>query len=662
MVWEFLFGESKKAKRERKRREDWEKGQRIRRELDPVLRGVFDLLRDIPIDPFIRREYSTLLWQGNMAAARKFIAAEIFPSVADEYGQLIKDICEKGFWMDQTRLIESGYIPPKADEVEDALVLGALSDGAVGRNGVTIAFRGEGHLLTVAPTRSGKGQRYIIPNLLNYKGPAIILDPKGENYENTAWRRDMFGSVYSFDPFGKCGRSDSFNPLSEVKTWSDAAVLSDLLVEPLSRDRFWDEAGKELLTGIIFHVRTLADPEMRNMAEVVRMLNKGKADLTQFGEDLQKSPYERLRLLGRRIETEPETLFQSINTTLRVQLSVWLNDEIAAITRASSEGWDMDTLWFNNHHAINIAPFNGVKPGPVMTEGGTRYHGESASLYLVIPPEKIGPYRSVLRVLVGQHINGLIEAHGRYLAELRNTPEKTEDAEERMFKSPRWPWLFVLDELPQLGYMEEIERAISIVGGVDIRLWLITQDIAQLSEVYPKWESIIANCKGQVYFRPNDQKTANMIATRLGTAKNLWGEETPLARPQDLMGPDYTDKAVIVFAGEYPIKADLPPFAYQDETLKQQMEEEKAFWGTSKPRREQEPYNLEYPFDINSSAPEDEEDESSDEEPGIETQATTDVHDEHTEPAEDIPHRASELVIESLKEKSNLPPPPRFKK
>ena len=219
----------------------------------------------------------------------------------------------------------------------------------------------------------------------------------------------------------------------------------------------------------------------------------------------------------------------------------------------------------------------------------------------------------------------------------------------------------IFDELPQLGYMEEIERAISIVGGVDIRLWLITQDIAQLSEVYPKWESIIANCKGQVYFRPNDQKTANMIATRLCTAKNLWGEETPLARPQDLMGPDYTDKAVIVFAGEYPIKADLPPFAYQDETLKQQLEEEKAFWGTSKPRREQEAYDLEFPFNLNSSAPEDEEDESADEEPATNAHEPTEVDDENTEPAEDIPQKASERVIEPSKEKSNLPPPPRFK-
>ncbi|WP_169546482.1 type IV secretory system conjugative DNA transfer family protein [Sneathiella aquimaris] len=652
MVWNLLFGESRKAKQERMRREQRERGQKLRRELDPVLRNVLDLLQDIPIDPHIRAEYSGLLWNGELAAARKYIAAVVFPSAPDEYGQIIKNICEQGFWMDPNRLVDSGYILPRGEEVEDALVLGGLTDGLPDSRAVSVCFRGEGHLLTVAPTRSGKGQRYIIPNLLNYMGPAIILDPKGENYQNTAWRRDMFGSLFTFDPFGKCGRSDCFNPLAEIKSWSDAAVLSDLLVEPMSRDRFWDEAGKELLTGIIFHVRTLPEREKRNMAEVVRLLHMGKDDLTLFGEKLQKSTYERLRLLGRRIETEPETLFQSINTTLRVQLSVWLNDEIAQITAESSDGWDMETLWFNDRHAFNSAPYNGVPPGPVIA-GGERHHGEAASLYFIIPPEKINTYRSVLRVLVGQHINGLIETHGRHLAELRNDPTMPDDAEERMFKSPRWPWLFVLDELPQLGYMEEIERAISIVGGVDIRLWLITQDIAQLSEVYPKWESILANCKGQVYFQPNDQKTANMISTRLGTAKNLWGEETPLAKPQDLMGPKFSDKAIIVFAGEYPIKADLPPYAYKNEALRRSLEEEKALWGQTIPRREQEPYERYYPFDLAPSNPE-----------GEEVAAATEISErtnDDNETALDVPVKALERAIESSKENPGLPLPPSFK-
>lgn len=37
-----------------------------------------------------------------------------------------------------------------------------------------IAYDGDAHLCTVAPTRSGKGRGVIIPNLLSYTGPAVI--------------------------------------------------------------------------------------------------------------------------------------------------------------------------------------------------------------------------------------------------------------------------------------------------------------------------------------------------------------------------------------------------------------------------------------------------------------------------------------------------------
>jgi type IV secretion system protein VirD4 len=45
---------------------------------------------------------------------------------------------------------------------------------------------GSGHLLTVAPTRAGKGTGQIIPNLLRWTGSCIVIDVKGENYLRTA--------------------------------------------------------------------------------------------------------------------------------------------------------------------------------------------------------------------------------------------------------------------------------------------------------------------------------------------------------------------------------------------------------------------------------------------------------------------------------------------
>jgi type IV secretory pathway TraG/TraD family ATPase VirD4 len=54
---------------------------------------------------------------------------------------------------------------------------------------VPLFYTGSRHLLTVAPTRGGKGVSAIIPNLLMYPGSAFVIDPKGENARITAARR-----------------------------------------------------------------------------------------------------------------------------------------------------------------------------------------------------------------------------------------------------------------------------------------------------------------------------------------------------------------------------------------------------------------------------------------------------------------------------------------
>jgi len=50
----------------------------------------------------------------------------------------------------------------------------------LGRNGRhLLRCEGEGHVLTVAPTGSGKGVSAVIPNLLAYPGSVVVVDLKG---------------------------------------------------------------------------------------------------------------------------------------------------------------------------------------------------------------------------------------------------------------------------------------------------------------------------------------------------------------------------------------------------------------------------------------------------------------------------------------------------
>ena len=73
------------------------------------------------------------------------------------------------------------------------------------RGGGLLRHDAPGHLLTIAPTRSGKGVGAIIPNLLACDRSVFCLDAKGENTCVTYERRRQLGPVHVLDPFGVTG-------------------------------------------------------------------------------------------------------------------------------------------------------------------------------------------------------------------------------------------------------------------------------------------------------------------------------------------------------------------------------------------------------------------------------------------------------------------------
>src|ERR1700691_688015 len=64
------------------------------------------------------------------------------------------------------------------------------------------------HMISVAPTRSGKGVSLIIPNLLTYGGSVLVVDPKGENcWVTAAHRRNVLKQkTVILDPWREVNR------------------------------------------------------------------------------------------------------------------------------------------------------------------------------------------------------------------------------------------------------------------------------------------------------------------------------------------------------------------------------------------------------------------------------------------------------------------------
>ena len=64
---------------------------------------------------------------------------------------------------------------------EEGVALGRHYDEATQRAGSKMIYAGERHLLLFGPNGTGKGTRFLIPNLLSIKDRSIIvIDPKGE--------------------------------------------------------------------------------------------------------------------------------------------------------------------------------------------------------------------------------------------------------------------------------------------------------------------------------------------------------------------------------------------------------------------------------------------------------------------------------------------------
>jgi len=103
-------------------------------------------------------------------------------------------------------------------------------------------YDGPGHLLTFAPTRSGKGVGVVMPNLLLADRAVLRIDPKGENARIAARARAQFAPVHVLDPFGVSGQpASAFNPLAGLDPFGedlaeDAAMIADALVyDPLEQ-------------------------------------------------------------------------------------------------------------------------------------------------------------------------------------------------------------------------------------------------------------------------------------------------------------------------------------------------------------------------------------------------------------------------------------------
>lgn len=351
--------------------------------------------------------------------------------------------------------------------------LGRVPDALAGMDA---RFRFVGHVVTVAPTGSGKGIGAVIPNLFDYPGSALVLDVKGENAAVTARARRALGqAVYSVDPFAVNGDGGAaFNVLDRLDVWnpdcvSESAILADALVIAESKGDavHFDESAKNFLQGLMLHVAGLDDAERRNLGELRRLLTAGESEFFDVLGAMAADDTAAFGIPARAANTlmgMADKERGSVLSTAR-RNTAFLDDPRVSAALSRSD-FDLSEI-----------------------------KATAMTVYLVMPANRIGPNARFLRLFISSVIAAITSSNVQ----------------------PAHRVAFLLDEFGQLGYMKQIEDAVSLLRGYGLAFWVFIQDLSQLKGTYPKWQTFLAN-SAKSFFGTDDYDTAKYISDSLGKA------------------------------------------------------------------------------------------------------------------------------------------------
>jgi type IV secretion system protein VirD4 len=458
---------------------------------------------------------------------------------------------------------------------------------------------GPEHVLTYAPTRSGKGLGLVIPTLLSWPHSAIITDLKGELWAMTAgWRQKHANNkVLRFEPSALSG-SVRWNPLDELRIGTEYEVgdvqnLATLMVDPDGRglDTHWQKTAQALLVGAILHAvykarndsggtatlpgvdRMLSDPD-RSVQELwMEMCTYGHVD----GKN-----HPAVGSAGRDMMDRPDEEAGSVLSTAKSYLSLY-RDPVVARNVSESEFRLKDLM----HHETPV------------------------SLYIVTQPNDKARLRPLVRVMLNMAVRLLADQidFERVIARptwwqrllVAGGILQAVAPQVRPKKAYKHRLLGMIDEFPSLGKLEILQESLAFVAGYGIKFYLICQDVNQLKSRetgYGPDETITSNCHVQNAFPPNRVETAEHLSKLTGTttvtkeqittsgrrtsallgqvARTIQEVQRPLLTPDECLrmpGPKKHGELItaagdmVVYVAGYPAIYGRQPLYFQDKVF-----------------------------------------------------------------------------------------------
>jgi type IV secretion system protein VirD4 len=428
-------------------------------------------------------------------------------------------------WANRKDIEDAGLLPRPRKWHEIArgvkpFVSGGVYVGAwVDQRGKLHYLRHDGpeHVLTYAPTRSGKGLGLVVPTLLSWPASAVITDLKGELWAMTAgWRQKHANNlVLRFEPADpKC--DVLWNVLDECRIGTDNEVgdvqnVATLIVDPDGKglETHWQKTSQALLVGVILHAlykrrnegtpaslphvdHLLADPD-RSVAELwMEMATYGHVD----GKN-----HSVVGAAARDMMDRPDEEAGSVLSTAKSYLALYRDPVVAR------------NIGVSNFRITDLMK-----------------HDKPVSLYIVTQPNDKARLRPLVRIMLNMIVRLLADKmeFERIVAGMpwwrrllaKAGVKQVAMSHVRAKKNYRHRLLGMIDEFPSLGKLEILQESLAFIAGYGIKLYLICQDINQLKSRdtgYGPDETITSNCHIQNAYPPNRLETAEHISKFTGT-------------------------------------------------------------------------------------------------------------------------------------------------
>ena len=196
------------------------------------------------------------------------------------------------------------------------------------------------HALLFAPTGSGKGVGFVIPNLLYWDDSVFVHDIKLENYELTSgYRKEKMGQeVYVWSPADSDGNTHCYNPIDWVsekpgQMVDDVQKIANLLMP--DKD-FWVNEARSLFLGVVLYLLAVKD-KVKSFGEVVRTMRSDDVVynlavvLDTLGQEIHPVGYMNIAAFLQKAEKERSGVISTMNSSLEL----WANPLIDTATASS---------------------------------------------------------------------------------------------------------------------------------------------------------------------------------------------------------------------------------------------------------------------------------------------------------------------------------------